>query len=100
GRLLRSVVWSATRDLRKATRVATLAGRVLGWGIMAVGVWILVVANQFVSGLWFLFIGWFLAQAADASYQQLLLRYVLQGRVARDAMTHFPETVSPDVSLD
>jgi Zn-dependent protease/CBS domain-containing protein len=100
GRLLRGVVWSLTGDLRKATRVATTAGKALGWLIIAGGVYLLLAANQLVSGLWFIFIGWFLAQAADASYTQLLLRHVLAGRVARDAMTHFPETVAPDVTLD
>jgi Zn-dependent protease/CBS domain-containing protein len=100
GRLLRAVVWSITRDVRLATRIATGAGRVLGWLIIAGGVYLLFVGGQLVSGLWFIFIGWFLAQAANASYQQLLLRHVLAGRVARDAMTHFPETVLPDVTLD
>jgi Zn-dependent protease len=100
GRLLRSVVWRITGDLRKATKVATGAGRVLGWLIIAGGVYALLFGGQLVSGLWFIFIGWFLAQAADASYTQLILRQVLTGRVARDAMTHFPETVAPDVTLD
>jgi len=100
GRLLRSLVWSITGDLRRATRVATAAGRGLGWLIIALGVYLLVLGGQLVSGLWFIFIGWFLAQTANASYQQLLLRQVLTGRVARDAMTPFPETVSPDVTLD
>jgi len=100
GRLLRAVVWRFTNDLRKATRVATTVGRVLGWLIIAGGLYVLLIGNQLVSGLWFIFIGWFLAQAANASYQQLLLRYVLTGRVARDAMTHFPEPVSPDVTVD
>jgi Zn-dependent protease len=100
GRLLRAAVWSVTKDLRKATRVATTAGRALGWLIIAGGVYLLVISDQLVSGLWFIFIGWFLAQAADASYTQLLLRQVLAGRVARDAMTHFPETVAPDVTIE
>jgi len=100
GRLLRSAVWKVTGDLRKATRVATTAGKGLGWLIIAAGLYVLFVGGQLVSGLWFIFIGWFLAQAAAASYQQILLRHVLAGRVARDAMTAFPETVSPDVTLD
>jgi Zn-dependent protease len=100
GRLLRAVVWSITGDLRTATRVATTAGRGLGWLIIAGGLYLLLIAGQLVGGLWFIFIGWFLAQAAGASYTQLLLRQVLTGRVARDAMTHFPETVTPDVTLD
>src|SRR5690606_4634506 len=72
----------------------------LGWLIIAGGLYMLLMQGQLVSGLWFIFIGWFLAQAASASYTQLLLRHVLAGRVARDAMTHFPETVTPEVTID
>lgn len=100
GRLLRSGLWKATGSLRRATRLATLAGRGLGWAIIAAGAWLLLIGNQFVGGLWFIFIGWFLDRAAAASYEQLLLRIVLRDRVARDAMTQFPETVGPDVTLD
>ncbi|MGD2067544.1 MAG: site-2 protease family protein [Gemmatimonadota bacterium] len=100
GRLLRSLVWRVTGDLRRATRVATAAGRWLGWGVMALGAWVLLVGGQAVGGLWFIFIGWFLAQAAAASYEQLLLRIVLRDRVARDAMTQAPETVGPELKLD
>jgi CBS domain-containing protein len=100
GRTLRAVVGSITRDLHRATHVATAAGRVLGWLIIAGGIYLWLAQGQLLSGLWFIFIGWFLAQAANASYQQLLLRHVLAGRVAKDAMTYFPETVAPDVTLD
>ncbi|MBW3534888.1 MAG: site-2 protease family protein [Gemmatimonadetes bacterium] len=100
GRMLRSVVWQITGSLRRATRVATLAGKGLGWLIVAAGAWAVLIAGQLVSGLWFIFIGWFLANAADTTYQQVLLRHVLEGRTAADAMTHFPETVEPDVTLE
>lgn len=100
GRLLRSALWKATGSLKKATRVSTVVGKWLGWGLIALGVWALAVQGELVGGLWFIFIGWFLAQAATASYEQLLLRIVLRDRVAGDAMTHFPETVEPDVTVD
>ena len=100
GRLLRAVMWRLTRSLRRATRVASLAGKGLGWLIIAAGVYALFVTDQLVTGLWFIFIGWFLANAATASYEQILLRHVLEGRTAADAMTYFPETVEPDVTLD
>jgi Zn-dependent protease/CBS domain-containing protein len=100
GRLLRAVVWSVTGSLRKATRVASLTGKGLGWLIIGAGLYSLFVTSQMVTGLWFIFIGWFLSNAATASYEQILLRHVLEGRTAADAMTHTPETVEPDVTLD
>lgn len=100
GRMLRAVLWRATGSLPRATRASSLAGRGLGWLIIAGGVYLLLVSGLLVSGLWFIFIGWFLTNSATASYEQILLRQVLEGRTAADAMTHFPETVGPDVTLD
>ena len=100
GRLLRSVVWRITGSLRQATRVASVTGKGLGWLIIGVGVYSVFVTNQLVTGLWFIFIGWFLANAATASYEQILLRHVLEGRTAADTMTQHPGTVDPDVTLD
>lgn len=100
GRLLRAAVWHFGGSYRKASAVATAAGRWLGFGIIALGVAALFLAGQLVGGLWFVFIGWFLVQAANASYRQVLLQEVLRGRTARDAMTPDPETVPPDLSLE
>ena len=100
GRMLRAVVWRISGSIRTATKVAAFTGRGLGWLIIGAGVYSMFVTNQLVTGLWFIFIGWFLANSATASYEQVQLRHVLEGRTAADAMTHAPETVEPDISLD
>ena len=42
GRLLRSAIWKATGSLARATRVASVAGQVVGWLLVAAGVaWLL-----------------------------------------------------------
>lgn len=98
GRLFRALVWHLTGDIRKATRWASLTGRAFGFVLIGLG--ILQLFNRFfIGGIWFVFIGWFLAQAAEASYQQLIMRRILEGVRAREAMTQDPETVSPRVSL-
>src|ERR671918_958490 len=38
GRLLRSAIWKATGGLPRATRIASLAGQVVGWLLVAAGV--------------------------------------------------------------
>ena len=100
GRLLRAVLWRFTGSLRKATLVATTAGRALGWGIIGLGLFALLVGQAFVGGLWFIFIGWFLNHAARMSYQHVLLQEVLSPLTVRQAMTPDPETVPPDIPLD
>lgn len=100
GRLLRSVVWGFTGSMRKGTRVATVAGRVMGVGLMALGAFSVLDGGGVVGGVWIVFIGWFLVQAAASSYDQVLLMEVLQGVTAGEGMTPDPETVAPDLMVD
>jgi Zn-dependent protease/CBS domain-containing protein len=100
GRLLRATLWKLTGSLLRATRTAAGAGRVLGWMIIGLGVWALLAGGAVVGGLWFVFIGWFLTQAARASYQHVLLQELLRPLTAREAMSPDPEAVSPELSVD
>jgi len=100
GRLLRAGLWKATGSLRRATKAATTAGRALGWGIIGLGLYALLVGQALIGGLWFIFIGWFLTYAARASYQHVLFQEVLSPLTVRQAMTADPETVPPDIPLD
>ncbi|MGD2215530.1 MAG: site-2 protease family protein [Gemmatimonadales bacterium] len=98
GRLLRSLVWHLTKDVRKATRLASLTGQ--GFGFLMIGIGVFSLFRGFlVSGIWLIFIGWFLSQAAEFSYRQLVMRRILQGVEVKEAMTRNPETVAPDVTL-
>lgn len=49
--------------------------------------------------MWFIFIGWFLRTAAQASFRQHLLQTLLQGVPARKIMTPNPATVLSHLSL-
>ncbi len=100
GRLLRATLWRVTGSLRKATEIASGAGRALGWGIIALGFYALLVGGALIGGLWFIFIGWFLNHAARSSYQQVLLQEMFSPLLAGQAMTPDPETVSPDLLLE
>jgi len=98
GRLLRSAIWKATGSFGRATRVASLAGQAVGWLLVAGGVAYLLAGNL-AGGIWFAFIGWFLVQAARASYQELQLRNMLRGVEAEDVMAGNLLRIPPDVSL-
>ncbi len=100
GRLLRAGLWKATGSMRRATRIAAGAGRALGWVIIGLGVYSLLVGGAFIGGLWLVFIGWFLGNAARMSYQQVLLQEMFAPLTASQAMSGAPETVGPDVSID
>ena len=98
GRLFRSLVWYTSKDVRKATRWASYTGR--AFGLLLIGYGILVLfQGGLIGGMWLIFIGWFLTQAAEASYRQLILRRILEGVQASEAMTRAPETVRPELTL-
>lgn len=86
GRLLRAGLWKLKGDLGWATRIASLAGT--GFALLLIGVGVLrALSGEFLGGVWLVLIGLFLHQAAQGSYQQLLLRRVLEPLSVRDVMT-------------
>lgn len=105
GRILRSIFWVITDNLRQATRWASWVGQGVAWlmigaGIaMVFGVQIPFFGTGFVSGLWLAFIGWFLNSAAVQSYQQIMVQDVLEGTQVRDMMRTNPPTVNPNQSV-
>lgn len=81
GRVFRAAVWWATGDALRATRLASEAGRLVGWGIIALGIWnVLALGN--LGGLWLVFIGWFLTYLARSSYQQMLTERTLRSALS------------------
>jgi Zn-dependent protease len=106
GRILRSILWSATNSLRRATRWASWAGQAIAWlfiglGIaMAFGVTVPFFGSGLLNGLWLAFIGWFLNSAAVQSYQQLVIRDLLDDVPVQRLMRAEPPTVSQNILVD
>ena len=98
GRVLRAAIWWITGDLYRATRMASDAGRLFGWMLMVLGA-VQVLSGLILQGLWLLMIGWFLANAASASYRQLLMREALKGVTARDLMRSRFETLHAGMAV-
>jgi Zn-dependent protease/CBS domain-containing protein len=98
GRVLRAALWAATKDLRKATRWSSYAGRGFAWFLMASGV--LLAFQGALGGIWLVLIGWFLNNAAAASYQQLVMREAFAGMKASELMTKNLRSLRPTVTVD
>ncbi len=98
GRVLRAVLWRARGDLQWATRVASRAGSIVGLVLMGLGV-LRGLTGEFLGGLWFVLIGLFLRQAAEGSYQQLVMRRALGSLAVRDVMTREVVHLTPDLPL-
>lgn len=98
GRILRAIAWKLTGSLTRATRLATQGGHLIGYALVALGI-IQAIRGSMVSGLWLVFIGWYLRNAAAMSYRQHMVRDILAEVTAAQTMTPAPETVSPDLTL-
>jgi CBS domain-containing protein len=98
GRVFRSLVWKYTGNLKKATQIASTGGKLLGYLLIALGI-LQTFGGAVLGGLWFVLIGWFLYTAAEASYEEILLRTSLQGVRVREVMTPYPETVNAELTL-
>ncbi len=98
GRVLRSILWGATGNVRRSTYQASLAGRVFSWVLIALGV-LEVLAGGFVSGIWLALIGLFLNNAARSSYQQVLVRELLEGEPVARFMNPHPIVVPSGLDL-
>jgi Zn-dependent protease/predicted transcriptional regulator len=105
GRVLRSIIWAITGNLRKATRWASGIGQVIAWlfifaGIMMVfGVSFPFLGMGLVNGLWIAFIGWFLYSAAVQSYQQVVIQDVLHDVPVARVMRPNPPTVPSNIPI-
>lgn len=98
GRVLRSIIWGATRDIERATRYASYVGQAFGYLLIAFGLFQLL-GGGFVGGLWLMFIGWFLAGAARSSYQQVQIRQALSGVPVEQIMTTDVPVIPADMSV-
>ncbi|MFH1560787.1 MAG: site-2 protease family protein [Chloroflexota bacterium] len=94
GRVLRAVVWKATGSAARANSVASFTGSMSGVVFIALGIYFVFTASL-VTGLWFVFIGWFIQSAASSFGRQQVATRAMSGKTVRDAMEEDPPTVPP-----
>lgn len=99
GRMLRAFIWKRTDNLNKATLITSRIGK--GFAILLIvgGLWNLL-NGVFISGLWLIFVGMFLQQAADQGYRQTLLHRTLSSVKIRDIMVSPVIVVNDNMTLD
>jgi Zn-dependent protease len=93
GRVVQAVLWRVYDDRHRATVIAARAGRVVGVGVVAVGV--LQFTAGGVGGLWTVFVGLFIGAAAKGEQLAASTQQIVGGARVGDVMQPDPETV-PD----
>jgi len=86
GRVLRAAVWWWTRNFKRATQVASISGQIIAFGFMGFGI-ASMIGGQFSNGLWLIFIGWFLQNAAASATSQVIVQQRLVGLTVSQAMS-------------
>ncbi len=94
GRVLRAIIWWKTKDMRRATHIASISGQMVAFGFIGVGIFT-AISGQLMNGLWLAFIGWFLQNAAATAYAQVNLQEVLRGAKVSQAMSRDCSQVAP-----
>lgn len=98
GRVLRSLLWAASRNLERATRWATGVGQAVAYLLIIAGAF--QVLRGHWDGLWLAFIGWFLENAAQTSYRQVAIKEFLMSHRVREMMDSECYPLSPDITVE
>jgi Zn-dependent protease/CBS domain-containing protein len=98
GRILRAAIWYRSGNLSKATRIASRVGRGFAVLLIVIG-FINFFAGNFIGGLWMVFIGFFLHQAAQASYTNVAMREAIEHLRVADVMRSGVVTVDTSTTL-
>jgi Zn-dependent protease len=98
GRVLRAVLWHLNGDLIRATRTASKVGEFFGFALIAIG-FINILTGNFVPGLWYGLIGFFLRNSARATYSHVIADKTLSGEVIGKYVTGRPVTVAQDMTV-
>jgi Zn-dependent protease/CBS domain-containing protein len=106
GRVFRSIIWGITGDLRRATYLASMVGRGIAWLMILAGISMVfgfnipLLGTGLISGLWLAFIGWFLDNASQQSYRQIVVQDVLEGVTVSRMMRSDSPTASPEITVE
>jgi len=96
GRVLRSIAWGITKDIKKATRIASKGGKIIAGAMILFG---FIGIFLGMGTLWFVILGFFLYYIAGASYDQMILKQVLSKVKIKDVMARDVRTVKPSITL-
>ena len=99
GRIFRAIVWGATKNFDKATRVAGGSGKLIAYTMILGGMYA-AFNGSVQNGLWFAFIGWFILNAAQEGVAQVAIRETLAGLSAADVMSKEVPTVPGHITLE
>lgn len=89
GRIFRAILWQHTKNLQTATQIAALVGKIFSIFIIILGAAQVLFFSTF-SGLWLIFVGWFIYRmAAISPFQSQIIR-LMQNIKIEDIKRDYP----------
>lgn len=98
GRVLRALLWRQSDDRIAATRRAAQWGRILGLGVIGVGLFIVLRFTDLTGIVWAL-LGWFLFRTATSAGRRDELMARVDGLVVRDVMRDVHEAIPGSMTV-
>ena len=99
GRIVRDIAWRRSGSERTGWRAASLTGRITGFVVIGIGIYLLL-PNGDMTGALVALTGWFLVLSANAVRDRVRLDDLVGGHVVREAMEPAPPTVHPGLTVD
>ncbi|MDD9901169.1 MAG: site-2 protease family protein [Alphaproteobacteria bacterium] len=99
GRALRAIIWHYKNNLVLATRVVSLTGFALAYGLIGYACYMLAIYNDMLTGIWSGLLGLFVHGTAAYSVRHIENRSILSAQTVRDFMDTDTQDVSPDINL-
>ena len=98
GRVLRAFFWKVGGSFRAATTWASYIGQGIAILFLGYGIYQMFTGN-ILNGLWLVFIGWFMINAANEGHKQVMVRETLTNITANHLMTQECPKVSGEISI-
>ncbi|MBC7284573.1 site-2 protease family protein [Hoeflea sp.] len=98
GRILRAAIWRVTQDLLRATRISSRIGSAFALFLMLTGA-LALFAGGGIGGFWQILIGFFILNASNGSYQNLLVKTALRGKTAGSLMSESVHAIDAEASI-
>lgn len=100
GRVFRSLVWGISGNAVRGMNWAVAGGKIVAYGLMGLGLLIVIQTGLILNGLWMFGIGWFLLISAQASGQAFHIRRVFGHHQVRDYMRRDVPSAAADTSVE
>ena len=99
GRIARAIVWKITGDRTRGTIIAATLGRGFSYLLIGVGVYF-IIQGDLIGGIWWIFIGVFLGNAARGATYQTAVLSKIEGVRVEDVMDREPVAIPSDVTVE